>query len=135
MENLNRAQEKQKKYANKKRRELELQMGDEVLLSTKNLPVQVVAGGSRKLGPLYCGPFPVLEKLTSAYRLDLPPHMRVHPVFHVSQLKLYRKPEDTIRKYSKPSLLVTTTGKEEFEVEEIIHHKKRRRGKKTTIEY
>ena len=30
LENLNRAQEKQKKYADKKRRELELQVGDEV---------------------------------------------------------------------------------------------------------
>ena len=50
LENLNRAQEKQKKYADKKRRELKLQVGDEVLLSTKNLPVQVAAGGSRKLG-------------------------------------------------------------------------------------
>ena len=135
LENLNRAQDKQKKYADKKRRELELQVGDEVLLSTKNLPVQVAAGGSRKLGPLYCGPFPVLEKLTSAYRLDLPPHMRVHPVFHVSQLKLYRKPEDTKRRYSKPGPVVTAAGEEEFEVEEIINHRKRRRGKKTTIEY
>ena len=45
LENLNRAQDKQKKYADKKGRELELQVGDEVLLSTKNLRVQVVAGG------------------------------------------------------------------------------------------
>ena len=74
-------------------------MGDEVLLSTRNLLVQVAARGSRKLGPLYCGPFAVLEKLTSAYRLDLPPHMRVHPMFHVSQLKLCKKPEDTMRRY------------------------------------
>ena len=44
LENLNRAQEKQKKYADKKRRELELQVGDEVLLSTRNL---TSAGGSR----------------------------------------------------------------------------------------
>ena len=110
-------------------------MGDEVLLATKNLPVQVAAGGSRKLGPLYCGPFTVLEKLTSAYRLDLPPQMRVHPVFHVSQLKLYRKPKDTTRSYSKPDPIVISTGEEEFEVEEIINHRKRRRGRKTTIEY
>ena len=64
---------REKNYADKKRRELELQVGDEVLLSTRNLPVQVAAGGSRKLGPLYCGAFTILEKLTSAYKLDLPP--------------------------------------------------------------
>ena len=71
LQNLQRAQEKQKKYGDKKRRELELQVGDEVLLSTRNLPVVVVAGGSHKLGPLYCGPFTVLEKLIAAYKLDL----------------------------------------------------------------
>ena len=134
VENLKRAQDKQKRYADKKRRELELNVGDEVLLSTRNLPVQVAAGGSRKLGPLYCGPFTVLEKLTSAYRLRLPPHMKVHPVFHVSQLKLYRKPEDSSRRYEKPDPIMTETG-EEYEVEEILNHRKRRRGKKTIIEY
>ena len=47
-----------------KRGELELQVGDEVMLSTRNLLLQVVAGGSQKLGPLYCGPFTILKKLT-----------------------------------------------------------------------
>ena len=61
--------------------------------------------------------------------------MRVHPVFHVSQLKLCKKPEDTRRRYRKPGPIVTTASDEEFEVEEIINHRKRRRGKKTTIEY
>ena len=84
------------------------------MLTTRNLPVQVAIRGSQKLGPLYCGPFTVLEKLTSAYRLDLPLHMRVHPVFHVSQLKLYRKPEDTMRRYSKLGPIATVAGKEEL---------------------
>ena len=99
LENLNRAQEKQKKYADKKRRELELQVVDEVLLSTRNLPVQVAAGGSQKTRAFVLWTFYSAGKTTSAYRLDLPPHMRVHTVFHVSQLKLYRKPEDTMRRY------------------------------------
>ena len=47
LENLRRAQDKQKTYANKKRRELELQVGDEILLSTRNLPMQVAVGGIR----------------------------------------------------------------------------------------
>ena len=78
---------------------MEFQVGDQVLLSTKNLPMQVVVGRSRKLGPLYCGSFTVLEKYMAAYKLKLPPHMKIHPTFHVSQLKLYKKPmnEDRTR--------------------------------------
>ena len=84
LQNLQRAQERQKKYADRRRRDMELQVGDEVPLSNKNLLEVVAIGGSQKLGPLYCGPFTVLEKLIVAYKLDWPPHMRVHPVFHVS---------------------------------------------------
>ena len=135
LENLKRAQEKQKTHADKKRRELELQVSDEVLLSTRNLPMQVVARGSRKLGPLYYGPFTVLEKLTLACKLDLPRHMQIYPVFHVSQLKLYKKPEDTMRTYQKPDPVITATRQEEFEVEEVGNHQKRRCDRKIKIEY
>ena len=76
--NLKRVQEKQKGYADRRRRELEFDVGDQVLLSTRNLPVQVAVGGSIKLGPLYCGPFTVLEKYTAAYKIKLPPHMKIH---------------------------------------------------------
>ena len=86
---------------------MELQVGDEVLLSTRNLPVKVAARGSQKLGVLYCGPFIVLEKYTAAYKLYLPPHIKTHPVFHVSQLKLYKKPMDKTRAYQKPDPIVT----------------------------
>ena len=106
-----------------------------MLLSTRNLPVSVAAGGSRKSGPLYCGPFRVLEKLIAAYRLELPPHIQIHLVFHVSELKLYRKPKSKERKYSKPNPSVTPEGTEEYEVEEIVRHRKRRRGRQTKIEY
>ena len=66
----------------------------------------------------------MLEKLTSAYLLDLPPHMKVYPVFHVSQLELCRKPEDTKRTYQKPDPVIIAIGKKEYEVEEIIRHRK-----------
>ena len=136
VEQLQKAQEQQKRYADKRRRDVKFEVGDEVLLSTKTLPVVAAAGGSSKLGPLYCGPFRVLEEHRTSYRLDLPPHMRIHPVFHISQLKLYRRPTDETRTYEKPGPVIVGDGNEEFEVDEIINHRKRRRGRKfNKIEY
>jgi hypothetical protein len=44
---------------------------------------------SLKLTPRFYGPFSIVHKLGEvAYELNLPKESRVHPVFHVSQLKL-----------------------------------------------
>ena len=47
-------------------------------------------GKYSKLEPRYCGPFESLVKLGQvAYRLALPPTIKVHNVFHVSILNKY----------------------------------------------
>ena len=61
--------------------------------------------------------------------------MKVHLVFHVSQVKLCKKLVDASRTYQKPDPVLTATSQEEYEVEEIINHRKRRHGKRTKIEY
>ncbi|GKD92000.1 putative reverse transcriptase domain-containing protein [Tanacetum coccineum] len=83
------ARDRQKSYADLKRKPMELQVRDNVML--KVLPWKgVVHFGKRgKLNPRYVGPFKVLEKVGSvAYKLELPEELsRVHNTFHVSNLK------------------------------------------------
>ncbi|GJX84402.1 putative reverse transcriptase domain-containing protein [Tanacetum coccineum] len=83
------AHNRQKSYANLKRKPMEFQVGDRVIL--KVLPWKgVVHFGKRgKLNPRYVGPFKVLAKAGAVdYKLELPQELsRVHNTFHVSNLK------------------------------------------------
>jgi hypothetical protein len=87
-ERLRAAQSRQKADADKHRADAAFQVGDLVLLSTKNLSL---LGGTRKLMPKFIGPFPVEQMINPvAMRLTLPAHYRFHNVFHVSLLRPYK---------------------------------------------
>ncbi|GMF45114.1 unnamed protein product [Phytophthora fragariaefolia] len=66
------------------------QVGDQVLLNAKNLPIAAVSAvGSTKLRPRFVGPFTVIWVHGHAYALDLPSAMSTHPTFYVGLLKPY----------------------------------------------
>ncbi|GJX25189.1 putative reverse transcriptase domain-containing protein [Tanacetum coccineum] len=83
------ARDRQKSYANLKRKPMELQVGDNVMLKVSPWKGVVHFGKRGKLNPRYVGPFKVLEKVGEvAYKLELPEELnRVHNTFHVSNLK------------------------------------------------
>ena len=70
----------------------EYEVGDMVLLSTKNLSSEATSNlGANKLLPRYIGPLKVVERHGSAYTLDIPRRMQLHPTFYVGRLKPYRR--------------------------------------------
>ena len=84
------AQARMKTQADKHRQERSFAMGDWVFLRLQPYRQQSLASKGRwKLSPRYFGPFQVLKKIGSvSYKLDLPAESRIHPVFHMSSLKL-----------------------------------------------
>lgn len=81
-----------KKFVDAYRRELSFSPGDHVLLKLRPFRLKSLAcRPNEKLAPRFYGPFEVLEKIGEvAYRLKLPVDVRIHFVFHVSQLKPFK---------------------------------------------
>nr|GEU92652.1 putative reverse transcriptase domain-containing protein [Tanacetum cinerariifolium] len=83
------ARDRQKSYADLKRKSMEFQIRDRVMLKVSPWKGVVRFGKRRKLNPRYVRPFKVLDKVrTIAYKLELPQELsRVYNTFHVSNLK------------------------------------------------
>ena len=88
--NLKEAQDRQKSYADKKRKDKDYQVGEHVYLKVKSKQSSLSLGRFGKLAPRFCGPFEILAKEgLVAYELALPVHIKVHNVFHASLLNKY----------------------------------------------
>ncbi|GJW76334.1 hypothetical protein Tco_0138016 [Tanacetum coccineum] len=76
--------DQQKSYADLKRKPMEFQVEDKVMLKVSPWKGVVRFGKWEKLNPRYVGRFKVLEKVVEvAYKLELPEELsRVHNTFH-----------------------------------------------------
>ncbi|GJR01705.1 hypothetical protein Tco_0524689 [Tanacetum coccineum] len=88
-EKLKVARDRQRSYVDFRRKPLESEMGDRVLLKVSPGKSVVCLGKKGKLAPRYVGPFEILERTgLVAYRLRLLEELiGVHDTFHVSNLK------------------------------------------------
>src|SRR3954462_3008562 len=90
------AKANQETNANKKRRDLQFDIGDQVLLSSSHINLaSQSARPTKKLQHRYIGPYRIIQKVSPVtYKLELPDTLKVHPVFHVSLLRPYKNPQD-----------------------------------------
>ncbi|KAI3772310.1 hypothetical protein L6452_03492 [Arctium lappa] len=76
-------------YADKRRKPIEFQIGDKVMLKVSPWKGVVRFGKKGKLKPRFVGPFIITGRVGEvAYELDLPESLHgIHPTFHMSNLK------------------------------------------------
>ena len=49
----------------------------------------MITGAHHKSRALYIGSFKLVKSFTNSYKIELPKCMKIHPIFDLSQLKLY----------------------------------------------
>jgi hypothetical protein len=110
--------------------------GDKVLIRLHRgyeIPLRVAP----KFGQQFVGPRIVIERVGRlAYRLDIPDHWRVHPVFSIAHLEKYPGESDPFDRPlpAEPGPL-RVQGEEEWEIERILHKRILKRRRKEIIQY
>jgi len=102
-----------------------LQPEDKVWLRRKNIKI---TRPSAKLDHKQIGPYTILAKIGSrAYKLDLPPTVKLHPVFHISLLEPAKTATEPIPGHEQPPPPpIIINDEPEWELEEILDSRQHR---------
>ena len=118
---LTRAREQMQQQTDPYRRTVEYQVGDQVLLSTRNIRFR---NCPQKLQRRFVGPFEIIRKISrAAYEIKLPDTWSIHPVFHVSLLKPWRESAWSSTVDLQP-VDIEPAAKPTYEVERILRWRK-----------
>ena len=127
-----------KNYYDAKHKPMFFSVGDFVHLRLHR-GYQMAGVQSRKLGQQFAGPFQIEERIGRlAYRLKLPPTMRIHNVVSVAHLEPATDPASD--PYGRPATVppaVVVDNHDEYEIERLVRKRQRRygRAKNATTEY
>ncbi|GMJ08819.1 hypothetical protein HRI_004551100 [Hibiscus trionum] len=88
---LKKAFDRQKSYADWRRKDIEFEVGDQVFLKVSPWKKVLRFGKKGKLSPRFIGPYRIVKRVGPvAYQLELPPQLNcIHDVFYVSMLRQY----------------------------------------------
>ena len=117
-EALDRRRESMSKYYDRKAKEQpDIAVGDRIMLNAKNMRTKPP---TKKLSTKLYGPFNVMEKRANrAFKLEIFPRWKIHPIFHVSLLVPYRHSNRPGRE-QPPREPEEIDGDLEWEVERIV---------------
>ena len=125
------AQDKQKKNADKHRRDKIFQVGDKVYLSADHIRVPGAVDAKKKLGRRAYGPFMIKRVLSPlTYELELPPTVKIHPVVHISHLREHQESglfpdRDEVYAPPPPELI---DGEEHYSIDAFLDIRTHRNG-------
>ena len=106
--------------------------GDRVWLEGTNLHT---THPTKKLGPKRYGPFKVQEVVGPVnFQLELPPHWKIHNVFHAKLLHPYKETEEYGKNFTEPPPDLVDD-EPEWEVEQILDMRTRQSGKQYLIRW
>lgn len=132
---LEEARVRMARLADASRQEFSFSVGDKVKLSTVNLSLPATL--SKKFKAKFVGPYEVVRVVSQvAYKLKLPRHLSIHPVFHVSLLRPWRTDSEFPSHtpvYTRPPPV--DVGENRFEVESLLKKRYRRLGRGGRWEY
>lgn len=137
------AMSNQKTTYDRKHQPLFMKVGEWAMLRLhKGYNIPATAGVTKKLTQQYVGPFRIVEKVGRlAYKLDVTPDWRIHPVLSVAQLEPAPPPADDpfARPFpsNPPPVFVEgdTDRLKSFEVERLLNKRRVKRGRGHAVEY